>query len=445
MALSPSRAKAISELKVAESRCRKRPNVNSLQSAARKLRQRCEILKLSHLDRECQKFFADIERTHPQKRASLMYRYIKRHRNKANSRNNNNITIQNWDDELKLYCNGSRVRSIPEADHCPVEPPPDVSDIAAIVSKMNNGTAAGQDRLNIELIKSGPPELIEAIHMVIVKAWSSNLIPASWLNSTQVPIPKIRSPKSVGDFRRLAITNTIYKIYAYLLLLRLQDKIEPLPCYQAGFLPNRSTDDHIFVLRRLAEERWRKGLPTYITSIDLKKAFDLVDIQQVGPILTHYGVPAFLVNRIIAAILQERTSILWSSRRTNTYSKNRGIKQGCPISPYIFVLVMNHAILRACTRLGIDPDMQSFQLPIILAYADDIILVTNNLSACTSIFRALEEELKLIGLSINENKCSILLRDPSGIELPLQPTVDINGHNIPSVPTMRYLGIYIAS
>lgn len=42
--------------------------------------------------------------------------------------------------------------------------------------------------------------------------------------------------------------------------------------------PNRSTDDHMYTLRRLSEERWRKGLPTYVFTLDLNKAFDRVNV-----------------------------------------------------------------------------------------------------------------------------------------------------------------------
>lgn len=165
--------------------------------------------------------------------------------------------------------------------------------------------------------------------MVIAKVWNSNIIPSEWIQTTQVPLPKVRNPKSMDEFRRI----TIYKIYATILKKRLENWVSEIPLYQAGFLPNRSTDDHIFTLRRITEERWRHGLPTYTMSIDLMKAFDMVNVQRIIDILLANGTPAYFINRIISAVLHEQTSIQWDGRRTQALSKNKGIKQGCPLSP----------------------------------------------------------------------------------------------------------------
>lgn len=214
-----------------------------------------------------------------------------------------------WENELRTTCKCKPPENIPESDFFPLTPPPDIDQIAGIVQSMRNGTAPGPDRLNIELIKFGPFELMRLIHLVISKAWISNDIPTDWLLTTQVPIPKITHPKSVDDFRRIALSGIIYKIYARFVLQQLEMYIGNLPLYQAGFLKNRSTDDHLFTIRRVTEERWRKGVPTYILAIDLKKAFDRVELQVISGILQKYGVPSHLINRIITAILHERTAV----------------------------------------------------------------------------------------------------------------------------------------
>lgn len=87
----------------------------------------------------------------------------------------------------------------------------------------------------------------------------------------------------------------------------------------------------------MTEEMWLNGIPLFVLSIDLKKAFDSVNLDVIGKILLSYGVPCHLVNRIISAVLHERTAVRWGGRCTSSYVKSRGVKQGCPISPYLFV------------------------------------------------------------------------------------------------------------
>lgn len=81
---------------------------------------------------------------------------------------------------------------------------------------------------------------------------------------------------------------------------RLSDHVS-VPLYQAGFQKNRSCDDHIFVTKRILEERWRKGLTTYVLALDLQQAFDQVLLNSIPMVLDYYEVPHYLINRIITA------------------------------------------------------------------------------------------------------------------------------------------------
>lgn len=59
----------------------------------------------------------------------------------------------------------------------------------------------------------------------------------------------------------------------------------PLPAYQLAFQNKRIATDQIFVLRRILDERWRKGCKTILVSINLKQAFDRIDITETATIL----------------------------------------------------------------------------------------------------------------------------------------------------------------
>lgn len=443
--LSPNRLAAHHNYTTERRKLASNPSNQAQQNKVHTAKRHIEELNQLHQDKQCLDFFNNVKHTHPQRRISMTYKFVRSFRKSTKKPQIPQIPISSWENELRQFCAGEFTRNIPENDHFPVEPPPTLEEIRRTINTMHNSTAPGKDRINIELIKYGPPELLALIHLIITKAWCSNKIPSDWLQTTQIPLPKTRKPKSVDEFRRIALSNSIYKIYATTLKQRLERCTNEIPLYQAGFLPNRSTDDHIFTLRRITEERWRHGRPTYIFSIDLKKAFDMVSINEIVNVLLSTGTPAYLINRIISAILHERTSIKWNGRRTKIFSKNQGVKQGCPISPYLFVIILNHAIQRACDRLGIDTDIKTFELPFLLAYADDIIILADSIRSIEHIVPILEQELKSIGLSINTKKCDILQRDPIGCDPPLDKNIRINGNDINVVSTMKYLGIYISN
>jgi hypothetical protein len=102
--------------------------------------------------------------------------------------------------------------------------------------------------------------LIEQLQKIIEHAWIENDIPVDWITSLQFPIPKVKNPRTVGDYRRISLTSVGYKIYMILLFRRVEEYLEPILPYQAGFIPKRSTSDQIFVLRRILEEKWNEGI-----------------------------------------------------------------------------------------------------------------------------------------------------------------------------------------
>ncbi|GBP98114.1 hypothetical protein EVAR_69396_1 [Eumeta japonica] len=68
-----------------------------------------------------------------------------------------------------------------------------------------------------------------------------------------------RLDQSVNDYRKISICNAGYRIYATYLLKLLDEEIETMGNYQAAFMRYRSTDDHIFVVRRILDENGRQN------------------------------------------------------------------------------------------------------------------------------------------------------------------------------------------
>ena len=148
------------------------------------------------------------------------------------------------------------------------------------------------------------------------------------IETIQFPLPKKRQPRSITDYRRITLSDTGYRIYAKFLLTRLEQVFNEIGSYQAAFIRNRSTYDHMFVLRRVLDEEWKTGETVYVLSLDLKQAFDSVDLSQACIILSHIGIPHHLVNRIIRTCLCEDSSIIWCKQRTQSFPRGVGFNQG---------------------------------------------------------------------------------------------------------------------
>lgn len=88
-----------------------------------------------------------------------------------------------------------------------------------------------------------------------------------------------------------------------------------------------------------------------------------------------------LINRILECLTGEQQQVLWKGQLTRPFQRKRGIKQGCPLSPFLFNLVME-AVLESVADevdgLRLNQDGQ-LTLPMILAFADDLIIIVERI------------------------------------------------------------------
>lgn len=84
-------------------------------------------------------------------------------------------------------------------------------------------------------------------------------------------------------------------------------------------------------------------------------------------------------------------------------------------------------------------------MPLLLAYADDIVVISDSINSLDRVFSELISELVSVGLEVNESKCEVLIRDPGRDSEGVSDTLCLAGRNVRVVPVIKYLGIYISS
>lgn len=391
-------------------------------------------------EKEIYEFYNNLRDYEVGERIKRSYRYLNnflRNRKKKNPI----IPIKKWTEEL-LKSSGP-LMNIPE-DREELTSAPTKLEREEIIRKLANGKAAGKDGLRNEYLKYATDEIIDELWLIIKKVWETNELPKQWKEGLQIPIPKKKTPKETSDYRRITLSSVGYKIYASWLVNRLIE-YAGLPGYhQAAFINNRSTDDQMFYVRRHLEAHWNKGERIIVASLDLRKAFDTVKLESVEGILLELGVPTHLINRVRQAMNGELSSILWEGIETEKVLKGIGIKQGCPMSPYIFVLIIQKILIEVQKKY---PSLKLLELgrqglPVAIAFADDILLISKSIKDLDRIVKLLKEELSKVGLELNPKKSKILIREPlRSRAVPDQVIVD--GDSLEVVNTMRYLGTFL--
>lgn len=130
-----------------------------------------------------------------------------------------------------------------------------------------------------------------------------------------------------------------------------------------------------------AIEHSRKKKGDLVLKLDLEKAYDRVDWRFLRSTLEQFGFPPITVSLIMHGITYSSLSILWNGNWTPSFNPARGLRQGNPVSPYLFVLCMEHLrhmIMREMQNNKWTPLQVSRNGPRIshLFFADDVLSFT---------------------------------------------------------------------
>ena len=111
---------------------------------------------------------------------------------------------------------------------------------------------------------------------------------------------------------------------------------------QASFIKGRSIVDNIIIAQEVIHSmKHKKGKQGWLAiKVDLEKAFDRIRWEFIEETLIDACIPPGLVNAIMECITTPTMSVIWNGQAQDRFTPTRGIRQGDPLSPYMFVLCM---------------------------------------------------------------------------------------------------------
>ncbi|GAU37423.1 hypothetical protein TSUD_395420 [Trifolium subterraneum] len=153
-------------------------------------------------------------------------------------------------------------------------------------------------------------------------------------------VPKIKSPQGLGDFRPISLLGCLYKILAKVLAAPLALVIETLiPKTQTAFLKGRQLVEGIVVVNEVIDYSKKTSKECVILNVDFEKAYDLVDWGFLDHMLLRFGFCVKWRAWMRACVCAGNMSILVNGSPTEEISIKRGLKQGDPPAPLLFLLV----------------------------------------------------------------------------------------------------------
>ena len=256
--------------------------------------------------------------------------------------------------------------------------------------------SAGPDGVPPHLLRHLPDHVQRQLYQAIVAVWNGQHIPVAWLRSRVVLIYKKKDPQDPRNYRPIYVSTAIYSILTRLLLTRISGAMTPgLLDIQHGATQGRNTTT--LATKLLNDLHVEDG---YVALLDVAKAFPSVPRTMLTGIVKEAGAPENII-RMLGEIYQHTPAVLTLHGKDLPIRPTRGMKEGCPLSPTLFLLYYDILLRETMERC---PGARLY------VFVDDIAVRAPTREALLHTLDTLHDVAHTMGLRFNEDKTEVVSR-----------------------------------
>lgn len=338
----------------------------------------------------------------------------------------------------------SNYRCLPQRQELMILQPSE-DQIRRTLFKLNPNKAPGPDGLTSGFFKVAwnvvGPDVITGIKSF----FSSCHLPLATNSTILSLIPKYSGASAISDYRPISCCNTLYKLISKILVHRLKPLLPELILpNQTAFVQGRLLVENTMLASEIVHGYHRDKGPSRITiKVDIAKAFDTVNWNFIFNCLTGMNLPPQFVRWVHSCITTPSFMIGFNGTVQGYFRSNRGLRQGDPLSPYLFVIAMN------CLSLLLDQAAEAGKFDYHyacketklthLCFADDLLIFCDgSLRSVKNVLEVLENFKELSGLSVSISKTCFFA---CGVKQPeIEQILSQCGLSQGTLP-IRYLGV----
>ncbi|XP_070664898.1 uncharacterized protein [Malus domestica] len=290
-------------------------------------------------------------------------------------------------------------------------------EIKTAIFKMGGLKAQGPDGFQGIFYQSYWEHVYADVCALVRELMQGSSSPTS-LNATYIVlIPKVPHPETVSQFRPISLCNYSYKVLSKVLANRLKVILPMLISpSQNAFVAGRQIQDNIgiahemfhFLKGRTAKRKFEMGV-----KLDMQKAYDRVEWDFLDAVMERMGFCCLWRRLVMGCVSSVNFAVLLNGQPGNKFAPSRGLRQGDPLSPYLFIILGE--VLSCMIQAAID-DKQLERVrigvsgPIIshLFFADDTLLFLRaGDNYCRNLLSIIDRYCAASGHKVNLQKSSI--------------------------------------
>ena len=296
---------------------------------------------------------------------------------------------------------------------------------------LRSGKAAGPDEIPAEAIKADIETAVQMLYSLFSKIWEKEEVPAQWKEGIIIKLPKKGDLRDCSNYRGIMLLSTPGKSTG-----EDEGGCRPQAPKSAGRLPAEQ-----ILCRPDRQPTHHRGTvtgvnsPLYINFIDYEKVFDNVDRETMWKLLRHYGVPKNIISLIQCTFQDMSCKIAHASQLSESFEVKTGVRQGCLLSPFLFLLAIDWIMKTTTTGRNNGIQWTLWTQLDDLDFADDLALLSHNHSQMQDKTTLLETTSAGTGLKINRKKTELMKMNTTA-----NAPITVDGEPIREVESFVYLG-----
>ena len=346
------------------------------------------------------------------------------------------------DDTIENYLNTTYLENtVPDEDKHKCDKFPTLDECTDAVKAMKLNKSPGLDGLTTEFYQMFWGKLKYIFYDCVIEHFEKGELAYSQKQANISLIFKKGEKENLKNYRPLSLTNIDYKIIAFVLSRRLQRVVHKLISEnQTAYVKGRYIGINARTILDIYEYCENNNIDGSLIFLDFEKAFDSVEWNFMYKVLEKFNFGKYFINWIKILYNKPLFKMKNNGWLSKTVKMERGIRQGCPISALLFILVVEIMAV----KIGANDNIKGFNINDsmkeikILQHADDCTIPAKDSDSIKHIKDTVNEFCKYSGVKLNIEKTEVILLG----NLKRYDKDEIHGFKI-NKSYVKCLGVYI--